>query len=65
MTVDEAELRISAILAELEKEHGATVRNLRLCINEVTTIDSDRKKFYIGARIELERMPGHMWEGVK
>jgi len=61
MNKREAELKIAAILAELEETTGAVVKGISLNAIDITANTDVGRQLLMSVDIELERMPGHQW----
>lgn len=61
MDITEAEIKINAILAELEKRKGSVVESLSLERMETTNMESVRAEFQVSVQIELARLPSQSW----
>lgn len=62
--VRKAELKIAAILQELEKETGEVVEYLGLDSMEITRIEDVSRQFRQRVQITMHRLPGNDWEAV-
>lgn len=60
-SVAEAQRRINAILADLEKITGAVVKDLSIGRIDTTNIESKTPEFLTTCIIELERIPSQNW----
>ena len=65
MNITEAELKINAILADLEASTGSVVQNLALDRIETTGLESLRVEFQVSVQIELARLPSQSWRVAK
>ena len=61
MDITEAEIKINAILAELETWTGSVVESLSLERMETTNMESVRAEFQVSVQIELARLPSQSW----
>ncbi|MNQ48353.1 hypothetical protein D3C85_622300 [compost metagenome] len=61
MDITEAEIKINAILAELETWTGSVVESLSLERIETTNMESVRAEFQVSVQIELARLPSQSW----
>lgn len=61
MDITEAEIKINAILAELETRTGSVVESLSLERIETTNMESVRAEFQVSVQIELARLPSQAW----
>lgn len=61
MGITEAEIKINAILAELETWTGSVVESLSLERIETTNMESVRAEFQVSVQIELARLPSQSW----
>jgi len=61
-TQGEAELAIARILATLEKETGALVRDISIRDFDITTFADERPQFIRQVCIRLEPLPGTHWQ---
>ena len=59
--VSKAESAIGAILAQLERDTGATVSELSITAIEATNLQDERRRFMQKVVIELFRTPGNQW----
>jgi hypothetical protein len=58
---EDAEKRISAILADLEKQTGCHVVTVDVVDVNVTAMGDDREQWMRRFRIDLQRPPGTRW----
>lgn len=59
--IADAQLRINAVLAELEETTGALVKDLCISRIDLTNLDSGSTESLTSCVIELERIPSQNW----
>ncbi|HEU4708748.1 MAG TPA: hypothetical protein VFS17_05495 [Methylophilaceae bacterium] len=57
----QAEHKIAAILADLEKETGMLVDSISMSTIEITRIESLGREYQCKVDISMLRLPGHDW----
>lgn len=65
MNLNEAELAVAKILAQLEADTGSLVDAVNLKMVEVTNMMDKRQRFAMMVIIDLKRLPAHDWGQVK